>query len=133
MLRTAFLIIIILPLLAGSILLQIFLSRRQNKWLGLIIPIICFMISIATVLSIAAYTNTGVTSVTDTVDGAIVSEKTVDLQSVRSSMPSVLATAIPVFLITNIPTVIFLAIYIACREKIKVHDELDKMNIQDLE
>jgi len=133
MLRTAFFLIVMLTLLAGGIWLQIFLSRRQNKWLGLIIPLICFMISIAAVLSIAVYTNIGVTSVTETVDGAKVSEKTADLQSVRSNMSSVLATAIQIFLMTNIPTVVFLAIYFACREKIKVYDELDKMNIQDLE
>ena len=133
MLRTAFFLIVMLTLLAGGIWLQIFLSRRQNKWLGLIIPLICFMISIAAVLSIAVYTNIGVTYVTETVDGAKVSEKTADLQSVRSNMSSVLATAIQIFLMTNIPTVVFLAIYFACREKIKVYDELDKMNIQDLE
>ena len=32
----------------------------------------------------------------------------------------------------NIPTVILLAIYFACREKFRKRSELDKMNISDL-
>lgn len=37
-----------------------------------------------------------------------------------------------IFIIYNIPTVILLAIYGACREKIKKIQEIDKMNIIDL-
>jgi hypothetical protein len=43
------------------------------------------------------------------------------------------ASALPVFLMSNIPTLLFLAIYFACREKRKLRKELDKMNVQDLE
>lgn len=134
--KTANVIIVMLlflVFLAGSIWLQIFLSKKKNKWLGLIIPLICFMFSIMTVLSLAMYTNTAITSVTDTIDGAKLTDKTTILQSEKSSMLSMLATAVPVFLISNIPTIIFLAIYFACREKLKLRTELDKMNIQDLE
>jgi len=37
------------------------------------------------------------------------------------------------FLISNIPTIVFLGIYFGCREKMKLRSQLDKMNIQDLE
>jgi len=131
--KTANVIIVMLLFLAGSIWLQIFLSKKKNKWLGLIIPLICFMFSIMTVLSLAMYTNTVITSVADTIDGAKLTDKTTILQSEKSGMLSMLATAVPVFLISNIPTIIFLAIYFAYREKLKLRTELDKMNIQDLE
>jgi hypothetical protein len=36
------------------------------------------------------------------------------------------------FLVANIPTVIIIVIYFACREKFKKNKEIDKMNIQDL-
>jgi TRAP-type C4-dicarboxylate transport system permease small subunit len=131
--RTAIAIIVMLLFFAGGIWFQIFLSKKKNKWLGLIIPLICFMFSIMTVLSLSMYTNTGITSVTETIDGVKVTDKTTTLQSEKSNMLSMLATVVPVFLISNIPTIIFLVIYFACREKLKLRTELDKMNIQDLE
>lgn len=133
MLKTAIIIIVLLLFLAGSIWLQVFLSKTKNKWLGLIIPLICFIFSIITILSLSMYTNTGITSVTETIDGVVVTGKTITSQSEKPSMISMLATAMPVFLISNIPTIIFLAIYFACREKLKLRNELDKMNVQDLE
>ncbi len=122
-----------LVFLAGSIWLQIFLSKKQNKWLGLIIPLICFVFSIMAVLSLTMYTNTTITSLTDVNDGAKLNDKITIIHSEKWSMFSMLATVVPVFLISNIPTIIFLAIYFACREKLKLRTELDKMNIQDLE
>lgn len=132
MLRTAIIIIVLLLFIAGSIWLQIFLSKTKNKWLGLIIPLICFIFSIFTILSLSMYTTTRSTSMTQSI-GVEVTDKTITSQSEKPSMISMLATVIPVFLITNIPTLIFLAIYFACREKLKLRNELDKMNVQDLE
>lgn len=77
--------------------------------------------------------NTGTISITEIVDGVKVIDKTVTSRPERPDIISILATITPVFLISNIPTIIFLAIYFACREKIKLRTELDKMNIQDLE
>lgn len=133
MLKTAIIIIGLLLFLAGSVWLQVFLSKAKNKWLGLIIALICFIFSIITILSLSMYTNTGITSVTETIDGVVVTGKTITSQSEKPSMISMLATVMPVFLISNIPTIIFLAIYFACREKLKLRNELDKMNVQDLE
>lgn len=130
--KTVIDMIIILFLLTGSIWLQIFLSKNRNKWLGLIIPLICFMFSITTVLSLVMFTNMESTLVTETINGVVVTDEVITLQSEKPSMISMLATATPVFIISNIPTVIFLAIYFACREKWKLRNELDKMNVQDL-
>ncbi len=132
MIRVIIAMLLLLVFLAGSIWLQIFLSKKKNRWLGLIIPLICFMFSIMAVFSLGVYTNITIGSVTDTIDGSKLTEKTTILQSEKPTALSMLATAVPVFLITNIPTIIFSAIYFSCREKLKLRTELDKMNIQDL-
>lgn len=132
-------LLFILVFFAGSIWLQIFLSRQQNKWPGLIIPIICFMISIITVLSLSMYTVTTdmtVTEIVDMNDGEVtetIHEENINTITEKPSFLSMLATVIPVFLIFNIPTLIFIAIYFASREKLKLRKELDKMNVQDLD
>ncbi|NLM73632.1 MAG: hypothetical protein GX184_06370 [Clostridiaceae bacterium] len=131
MYKAVFVLLIFLVFLAGSILLQVFLSKKKNKWLGLIIPLICFIFSIVAVLSMAMYSDITITSVTDTVSGSKLTETIV--QSEKPGTFSMLLTALPVFIITNIPTVIFSAIYLSCREKFKLRNELDRMNIQDLE
>jgi len=47
------LLIFILIVFAGFIALQIFLSKKENKWVGLILPIITFCFSLIIVLSVA--------------------------------------------------------------------------------
>lgn len=90
----------------GLIILQIYLSKRENKWLGLIMPLITFGFSLITVLGMINYL--------PLIDGGSVMEVFV------------------VFISQNIPTAVLSIIYIACKEKLKKRSELDKMNIQDL-
>lgn len=97
--------IIVLLFLVAIILLQIILSKRESKWLGLIIPIISFGLSILWVLGIPYYL----------------------------SFSGLIFKVILVFIIANIPTAIFLAIYFIYRKKVNQMSEIDKMNIQDLE
>lgn len=85
------------------------------------------------VLGISMYTATKIASVTEVVDGAIVNQETTYPQAQRPSIGEMLATGIPVFIISNVPTLIFLAIYFSCREQRKKNLELEKMNIQDSE
>lgn len=131
--KIAIIISILLLFLTGSIWLQVFLSKTKNKWLGLIIPLICFIFSIITISNLVMYTSMKTVSVTETIDGVTVTDKIINEQSDKPSMISMIVTIIPVFLISNIPTIIFLAIYFACRDKLKLRNELEKMNIQDLE
>ncbi|WP_440895514.1 hypothetical protein ACS127_13255 [Amphibacillus sp. Q70] len=95
--------LIILMLFGGIIWLQFYLSKQDNKWLGLILPIISLVFSIIIILNIIA-----------------------------SNMTEFLTTAIPTFLMSNFPTLILLAIYFSMRKKLKSRNELDKMNVQDL-
>ena len=98
-------ILLILVLGVGAILLQIFLSRRQSRWPGLILPALTLLYSLVMVLSV---TNTG------------------DLAT------ALLVMGIT-FLLGNLPTLLLLAIYAVCREKYRKKKQMEKMDIQDLE
>ncbi len=125
--------LLVFLLFAGGIVwLQIFLSKKNNKWFGLILPFICLMFSLLIVLNISTYSSIQ-TTVTETVDGVVISEETKQIESEKPGMLTILGTIIPVFIISNIPTIILLAIYYASREKLRIRNQLDKMNIQDLE
>jgi len=98
--------LIALAFLAGIVFLQIFLSKRESKWPGLILPIISFIVALLFPLNMAMPSE-GVT-------GSFIWEMIV------------------VFLLGNIPTVILLGIYFGCRGKRRHKKQLEKMNIQDL-
>lgn len=96
-------LIVFLVLIVGGVALQIFLSRRKSKWLGLILPLLTFLYALALTLNVTS------------IDGAF-------------PWGALLAA----FLLGNIPTLVLLAIYWAAREKFRVRDQIDKMNIDDL-
>ena len=92
-----------LVFVVGGILLQIFLSKRERKWPGLVLPLLSLLYSLLMACSAVAY-----------------SEKIIWGPILTS------------LILGNIPTVILLAIYAACREKRRKCGELDKMQITDL-
>ena len=105
--RILIVLIFSLVLFAGVILLQIYLSKRESKWPGLVLPIIAFIFGLLYPLNMIAPSE-GVTA-------------------------GFIFQMILVWLLGNIPTIIFLAIYFGCRGKQRRNKQLDKMNIQDLE
>lgn len=100
-------ITVLVILLVGITALQIFLSNKENKWLGLTLPAINVFLSIIGFLGRAFYGH--------------------------ESMRQIALQMLPAFLLFNIPALILLAIYFACREKRKRNKEIEKMNIQDLD
>ncbi len=127
---------IFLVILVGGIFLQIFLSKRQNKWYGLILPLICFMFSLIAVLGSSTFTTvTGEAGLQQLAPDGTVIHETVEVQNIaeNSTVAATIVQMVVIFALYNIPTAILLVIYFACREKIKKHSALDKMNIQDLE
>ena len=96
-------LIVFVVLIVGGILLQIFLSRRRSKWPGLVLPLLTFLYALVLMLNVTS------------TDGVF-------------PWGALLST----FLLGNIPTVVLLAIYWACREKFRKKSELDKMHIDDL-
>nr|WP_326215642.1 hypothetical protein [uncultured Oscillibacter sp.] len=97
-------LIVLLVLVVGGILLQIFLSKRESKWPGLVLPGISFLWSLLYLFNLM-----------DT--GSVV----------RNILMAILT-----ILLTNIPTLVLLAIYWAVREKRRKRSEIEKMNIDDL-
>ena len=93
-----------LLLLVGGVLLQIFLSRRESRWPGLILPLMTFLCSLLGPLNVA------------------------DTGSVSQNVLLVAVT----LLAGNIPTLVLLAIYWAAREKYRVRDQMEKMGKQDI-
>ena len=117
----------ILAIIIGLIILQIFLSKKESKWPGLMLPIISFSVSLLTLSGILLFTvQTGV--VTRIEDGVVVE------QIVSEIVPktSVVIQAVYFFLMFNIPTMILLAIYGACRGRQKKKRDLEKMSALDL-
>ena len=97
-------LIVLLVLVVGGILLQIFLSKRESKRPGLVLPVISFLWSLLYLFNLM-----------DT--GSVVQN---------------ILMAILTILLTNIPTLVLLAIYWAVREKRRKRSEIEKMNIDDL-
>ena len=126
--NVALILIFLLIFGAGLIVLQIFLSKKENRWAGLILPIISFCISLIALLSIAAFS---VLTQTETVaENGVIIEQTVQSATATSSF---IVTIVYVFLLYNIPTAVFLAIYAACRGKRNRQRALEKMSVQDLD
>lgn len=48
-------LILMLVLLVGVPVLQVFLSRRENRWPGLLLPLLTFLYSLVMVCSVTAY------------------------------------------------------------------------------
>ena len=75
---------------------QIFLSKKENKWLGLILPIISFCISLIAVFNIVAYTTTGSLSLQTLDENGVVIQEEV-LETPNTTQP-----------VQDIPSLIFL-------------------------
>ena len=93
-----------LLILVGGVLLQIFLSRRESRWPGLVLPLLTFLCSLLGPLNV------------------------VDTGSVSRNVLLVAVT----LLAGNIPTLVLLAIYWAAREKCRVRDQMEKIGKQDI-
>lgn len=104
--NTVIIILLFLIIFAGAIALQVFLSKKQNKFIGLILPTIALLFSLIMVLN-------------------VVFEETM-------TNWQIFFTLFSTFFIGNIPTIILLAIYFGIREKMKIESELDKTRIKDL-
>ncbi|MGZ9586520.1 hypothetical protein [Paenibacillus marinisediminis] len=116
-------LLLLLIIITGAIFLQIFLSKKDYKWLGLILPTITLFFSIMAVLGLTFYMPSILTEQ---------SFKTI-LNTVQIPKVATLISALYIFILYNIPTAILFGIYYVCREKLKKNREIDKMSVQDLE
>lgn len=124
--------IFVLAALVGIVILQIHLSKKENKWMGLALPIVIFAISLLAVAGMAAYVEHSATTQLEYIDGDWVTT-TIPGGGNREAIPGAIAGVIYTFLLMNIPTVILLVIYKAARNKKSQQREIEKMSMQDLE
>ena len=106
-LRTIIVLTFLMVLLIGCIILQVFLSRRESPWPGLVLPGLSFLYSLIVMLNVVILFD--------------------------SSGWEIAATFFMVFLLYNIPTLVLLAIYFACRAKFRRRRGVDRRNAKDLE
>ena len=103
------LIVIGLAVFIGLIFLQIFLSKAKRKWPGLVLPGYNIVLSIIADLGLLYMTTAGT---------------------------SIFIGIIAIFVVFNIPTLVYLAIYKVVRsnrkDSPKNNQEITRMNIQDL-
>ena len=109
----SFILIFIVPIsllmFVGLCFLQAYLSKRESKLLGWIIPGISFLLSLIWPLNVVYY----------------------PAGEVMNWGP--VLEMILVLLLVNIPTYVYLTIYFVCREKYRKKNQMNKMNIQDLD
>lgn len=127
MMRILTVFVILLALGAGIIILQIYLSKQESKWAGLILPIVSFGLTVFVALGAYLFSFNALTE-TLTVNGEIV-ERTITQINNESA---IIMAAVYTFLLFNIPTAILLAVYAACRGKRNKRQALDRMSAQDL-
>lgn len=134
-------ILLAVAVLAGVIVFEVWLSRRQSRWPGLIMPILSFALSLLLVLGNVAFmqgigsglpaSGTVVeTTMTDAETGALISHEVITAESDWTLGDTVQVGLL--LLIANIPTLVLLGVYYAGREKLRRDKLLEKMHIQDL-
>ena len=148
--RAMILLIIPLGFIAGIIVLQVYLSKFESKWPGLILPMISFGLSVLAILGLMLYSVVGYEfrpiqvhtfphmEAYGVEEGGLLlpSTEVGTMTEVSYSQPStgsaVMAVSLFYFLVLNIPTVVLLLIYVICRDKRKRLLALNKMSVHDL-
>ena len=98
-------LILFILLMAGVVLLEMYLSRKPSRWPGLVLPITAFVISLIYPLNMA---------------------------NLGGDMAALIAQVLLVWLLANIPTFVLLAIYFAARRRMRRTREQNRMSAKDL-
>ena len=113
-------LIFLIAFVATMIILQVYLSRRESKLPGLVLPAITFLGELFILLNVV--TNVVMTSVADNAVGGV------DSYSVFVTVLNTVLT----LLVISMPTIVLLVIYFLCRRRMNRKKQIEKMNIQDL-
>lgn len=112
--------VILLLVSVGAIALEVYLSRRESKVPGLVLPAITFSGELFILLNVV--TNVVMTSAADNAVGGV------DSYDVFVTVLNTVLT----LLIISMPTIVLLVIYFLCRRGMNRKKQIEKMNIQDL-
>lgn len=132
-----YLFIIMLPI-ALLVALQVWLCRKNVK-LGMILPGLSLALSLVIVLSIVtlsrvnSFSGGGNLRVTDE-NGHVIQEEVIPAGEGRGSEIGLrtIAAAGVVFLVTNIPTVVFGGVWLHYKGRRDIQEDLKRMQIEDL-
>ena len=124
-------ILAVLAPLALLVALQVWLCRQRARWLGLILPVLSLVCSLLLVLSLAVFTRAAGTLTVYDSQGNVVQQEQVE--SDQQPVADALAGAAVVFLVANIPTVVFGGIWLNSKTRRDLQEELRKMDLKDLE
>ena len=97
--------LLLILLMIGAVLLEMYLSRKPSRWPGLVLPITAFVISLIYPLNMA---------------------------NLGGDMAALIAQVLLVWLLANIPTFVLLAIYFAARSRMRRTREQNRMSAKDL-
>lgn len=134
MVRIIVLIALAILFFVGPIILQIYLSRMESRWPGLVLPILSVALSVLVVLGLFMYAPNGsVEGWFESVDpdGTVITES-FPVETTEGATAEGLVMVVPVFFLANIPTLIYTAIYCGERGKYRRRRQVERMNIQDL-
>ena len=132
---TALNTLLLVAVLAGVILLEVWLSRRKSHWPGLIMPVLSFLLSLLIVVGNFAFLPQSSTIRGAQVVDEVTSETVYQAQQVQGARDWTMGDTVQlgmVLLVSNIPTIVLLGAYYVGREKLRREKLLAKMNIQDL-
>ena len=151
---------VLLPV-ALVVALQVWLCRRKTRWLGLILPGLSFLFSLLLVFSVGAFglinqggsvgtltleengqviqqtiTENGMITTYDGEGNILDQYPDPDAQEKQEAQEEIfrrlLPSAVLLFLVGNIPTVVLGGIWLHYKNRRDFQDEIKKMNIQDL-
>lgn len=133
-------IFMLLVPIALLVVLQVWLCKKSLK-LGLILPILSFLLSLLMVFSLTAFQTMtvggGSVMVTEG-DGTYIEVPAQEWEHHQeehhvSITPGVVGALVGMFLVCNIPTVVFGGIWLHYKNRRDFQDDLKKMKIEDLE
>ncbi len=126
-----YLFILLLPI-ALLVALQVWMCKK-GKWLGLVLPGISLVLSLILVSSMAAFTTVGGGSMRVADENGQVVQIEPEVIGEPQPVPGAMRNAVLVFLVTNIPTVVFGGIWLHYKGRRDTYEDLKRMRIEDLE
>ena len=117
--------------IALLVMLQVWLCRR-GKWLGVILPGLSLLLSLLLIFGITAFQGESGSAMTDET-GQVLQEHHGQEDHHMELTPGAVGAVAGLFLVSNIPTVVFGGIWLYYKNRRDFQEDLKKMKIEDLE
>ena len=121
--------------IALLVVLQVWLCRKGRR-LGLILPVLSLLLSLLLVVNLTGiqmYAGVGTTTVTTYGEDGQIVEQHHEEHERGELTPGAMGSIAILFLVSNIPTVVFGGIWLHYKNRRDFQDDLKKMRIEDLE